>query len=113
MTPWRVREEQISAIIATAGYRTAPEQAEALGVTVNRIYDLRAIARRRGVDLPMERRGHKGGNGSTSRKWEALESEMARECGRCGLRGDHECLPDHADPMRRSGPGRVYPSHGW
>ena len=109
----RRREEQIAAVIATAPTRTAVQQAEDLGVSVDRVYGLRSIARRRGFDVPVERGGNQGGTGGASGKWEALESDMARVCERCELRGDHECLPDHPDPTRRNGPGAVYPSHGW
>lgn len=32
-----------------------------------------------------------------SPKWAAIEAEMATECQRCGLRGNHACLPQHPD----------------
>ena len=105
------REDQISSVIATAHKRTARQQAEDLGITVDRVYALRAIARRRGHDVPIERGGHQGGIGYTTGRWDALDGEMAVACKLCGLRGPHECI--HGDATARPGPGRVFPSHGW
>jgi hypothetical protein len=108
----RILEAQIATVVSTASTRTAVQQAQDLGVKVDRVYGLRAIARRRGFDVPVERGGHRGGCNFTSGKWEALEREMAKACERCGLRGaDHVCL--HGEATARTGVGWSYPSGGF
>lgn len=103
-----VLEARIAKIVETAPTLSAVAQATLLGVPVDRIYALRAIARKRGHEVPVERGGnHKGGTGTSSPKWVALESLMSKGCPRCGLRGEHECI--HVDAQDRRGPGRCYP----
>lgn len=68
-----------------------------------------AAARRMGRKpaKPREQRHH-----GESPKWAALDALMANPCDRCGLRGDHDCLPLHPDGSARRGPGRTYPDIG-
>ena len=46
-----------------------------------------------------------------SRKWASLEASMRFACERCGLRGEHQCIPKSASELAndRSGPGFTMP----
>lgn len=89
--------EQLNRVIETASEMNPLEQATLLGVDIDRIYCLRATARRRGHDLPnlgTPTKYHSGG------KWDSVEKAARMVCERCGLRGFHECLVGHADDRR-------------
>jgi hypothetical protein len=101
-----VLEARIAKIVETAPTLSAVAQATLLGVPVDRIYGLRAIARKRGHEVPVERGGHKGGYHCEPGKWAALDK--AERCPRCDLLLPHEtCLA--GDATARPGAGRVFP----
>lgn len=102
-------DERIAFIVSTAGRLTAMKQAQALAIPVNTVYFLRNAARRRGHEVIRDYGGALRFKEST--KWDRLEEEMATGCGRCGLRGDHDCIPLRADPWQRKG-GPSYPEPG-
>ncbi len=102
-------QQQLAAIIETKDL-SIRKQAAMLGVGVERVYVLRAAARRRGKEIPMGV-AHTGGyHGPASKKWAELDKVMTTSCERCGLRGDHECVQMNAQDRR--GAGAVYPEGG-
>lgn len=108
----RFRSE-LARVVETAGTMSVREQAEALGLDVDRIYALRARARREGASFPMERGGAKEGVYTPeSKKWAELEAKTER-C-RCGLLLPCEsCIPEiSAIATGRRGPGPTYPVGG-
>lgn len=101
-------QAQMDQIIATAATLTPEQQAKALGCDIDRVYCLRATARRRGHDLP--NLGTPTKYHGESEKWAALEKAGRCKCGL--LLPCLDCLPDHIDPFASRGPGNVYPSPG-
>lgn len=94
--------EQVAAVAAEP--LTIPEQAEKLGVTVGRLYDLRQRARRAGLKVPSPKYMGPGGGDAFPR----IEAEMEGEtCPRCTLRGPHVCL-SRADEYARSGEAAAF-----
>lgn len=86
----------------------AVAQSNQLGVSLQRIYAVRARARKLGHNVPWVRSGY-GGRG-VSPKWAALD--FAARCSTCGLLLPHDnCLEDNTNRLAsmRSGPGRVMP----
>lgn len=97
-------------VLETAATRNPKQQAEDLGCNVDRVYAIRAQLRRQGHELP--NLGTPTKHFLESAKWDPLDDPTVKGCGRCGLRGPHECLPAHADGWERRGPGRSYPEPG-
>lgn len=91
---------ELAKIIETAHELNPLQQAELLGIDVDRVYAHRATARRRGHDLPnlgTPTKYHNAGN------WARIEQDAKHRCRRCGLRGDHVCLRGDATDRRAVG----------
>lgn len=80
------------------------KQARQMHVGRQRLLDLRHQATQAGFKVApaMDRR-----RAPESRAWARVDNVLGT-CGRCGLRGQHECLPP-IDARARTGVGRVYP----
>ena len=76
------------------------EQAAALGVTLGTLYNLRRSARAAGYRVAPAKAPAHISHGRHGR-WDRLVEDMATTCGRCGLRGKHECLSTRVDPHAR------------
>lgn len=101
-----LRDSLIAQIIETCKTLSTHEQAERLGVSTERIRQLKCKARRLGYDVPREIGGVKRGAlpALESPRWRELEASQAR-C-RCGLLLPCEsCLPTAAElAISRPGP---------
>lgn len=92
-------------VIQTAATMSVQEQADNLGLDVDRVYALRARARKDGVALPLAKGGAPKGNDyhHESPRWRELERSHGR-CGVCGLLEPHECLDSYSG-LATSRPG--------
>jgi hypothetical protein len=102
--------EALIARVVRLGGTTASiqEQAEELGVEIDRVYALRNAARRRGHYVTKLTGEHGGYNGPVSVAWKQLDS--LTRCKACRLLNPHVCIQGSA--QSRPGVGRVYPEGG-
>lgn len=101
-------QADMAQVIATADRLNPAQQANAMGIDLDRVYCLRAAARRKGHDLP--NLGTPTKYHGESEKWAALDQAGRCKCGL--LLPCLDCLPDHIDPFAKRGPGLVYPEPG-
>ncbi len=100
--PWDKGEfqRQVDVVVATSETHGIAKQAALLGVGVERVYVLRAAARRQGAQISREHAKTGGYYGPASRKWAELDAVMTTACPKCGLRGAHECARGNAEDRR-------------
>ncbi len=100
--PWDKGEfqRQVDVIVETAATHGIAKQAALLGVGVDRVYVLRAAARRQGAQISRQHAKTGGYYGPASPKWAELDGAMTVACPRCGLRGSHVCVVGNAEDRR-------------